>query len=185
MIEHEISILEAQENRKKILENFKSYSDNPENINMGEMWKLLKKIWPKYISKSTAKRNHVGKIISNPQEIKKLMSKEYKERLRKRPIRPDLKFLMRKRKSIFENKLKLAQRKKSPEWTIKDLDLALSKLKNNKSRDFEGYANEMFKEGVIGSDIKMSLLIMFNKIKKACYIPKFMNLQLYQKVDHF
>ena len=152
LIEHNISSLEAQENRRKILENFQSYSDNPENINMGEMWKLIKKIWPKYNSKSTAKRNHVGKIISNPQEIKKLLSKEYKERLRERPIRPDLKMLLGKRKFIFEKKLELAQSKESAEWTMQNLDLALSKLKTKKSRDFEGYANEMFKDGVIGSD---------------------------------
>ena len=38
---------------------------------MVEMWKLIKKIWPKYNSESTAKKTHMGKIISNPQEIKK------------------------------------------------------------------------------------------------------------------
>ena len=140
------------------------------------MWKLIKKIWPKYNSKSTAKRNHVGKIISNPQEIKKLLSKEYKERLRERPIRPDLKMILKKnRKFIFEKKLELAQSKESAEWTMQNLDLALSKLKTKKSRDFEGYANEMFKDGVIGCDLKMSLLMMFNKIRKESYIPKFMN----------
>ena len=35
-----------------------------------------------------------------------------------------------------------------------DLDLALTNLKNNKSRDPEGYANEIFKHGVIGQDLK-------------------------------
>ena len=103
------------------------------------------------------------------------MSREYKERLRRRPIRPDMKLLMKKRKIIFQNKLKLAQNKKSPDWTMEELDKALAKLKNNKSRDFEGYANEIFKNNVIGSDLKMSLLILFNKIKMHQFIPKFMN----------
>ena len=61
--------------------------------------------------------------------------------------------------------------KKTPEWTMKNLDVALAKLKNKKSRDFEGYSNEIFKNDVIGSDLKMSLLIMFNKIKSESYLP--------------
>ena len=89
-INEEISNLECAENRKKIIDNFKELGENPENINMEKMWKLLKKMWPKQTSKSTAKRNHIGKIISGPKEIKTLLSKEYKERLRKRPVRPDM-----------------------------------------------------------------------------------------------
>ena len=38
---------EASENRNKIIKNFKTLSDNPENINLAQMWKLCKKIWPK------------------------------------------------------------------------------------------------------------------------------------------
>ena len=52
-----------------------------------------------------------------------------------------------------------AQQKESPDWTMSDLDLALSDLKNNKSRDPEGYVNEIFKHGVIGDKLKKSLLI--------------------------
>lgn len=173
-IDQQISNLEAEENRKKILENFKHYSDNPENINMGKMWKLLKKIWPKHKSFSSAKRNHVGKIISTPKDLKHLMLKEYKERLRMCPIRPDMKEVMKRRFEIFQYKLKMARNKESPEWTMKDLEIALANLKNNKSRDFEGLSNEIFKNN-IGIDLKKSLLIMFNKIKTQKFIPTFMN----------
>jgi phosphopantetheine adenylyltransferase len=34
--------IEAEENRNKIVKNFKQYSDNPENINMQQMWRTLK-----------------------------------------------------------------------------------------------------------------------------------------------
>ena len=57
---------------------------------------------------------------------------------------------------------------------MKDLEKAIGNLKNNKSRDHSGYANEIFKSGVIGSDLKLSLLIMCNKIKQLKVIPKFM-----------
>ena len=174
-IDQEISSLEGEENRKKILDNFKQFSDNPENINMEKMWKLLKRLWPKHNSKSTAKRNHVGKIISGPNEIKSLLSKEYKERLRKRPPRPDMAEILNIREKMFQKRLKLAQEIKSPEWTIGNLEIALAKLKNNKSRDFEGYCNEIFKNNVIGSDLKMSLLMMFNRMKSQNFIPSFLN----------
>ena len=96
-----------------------------------------------------AKRNHKGKIVSGPRDIKNLLAREYKDRLRSRPIRPDLVSLQRRRKKIFQMKMKLAQRRQSPDWTRAGLDLALSNLKTNKSRDPEGYVNEIFKLGVI------------------------------------
>ena len=55
------------------------------------------------------------------------------------------------------------------------LERPLKDLKNNKSRDFEGYVNEIFKADVIGEDLKMSLLVMFNKMKRKKLIAKFMN----------
>ena len=63
----------------------------------------------------------------------------------------------------------------SKPWLENDLEIALRDLKNNKSRDFEGYANEIFKNGIIGSDLKKYLLIMFNGLKKVKLIPEFMN----------
>ena len=64
---------------------------------------------------------------------------------------------------------------KSKAWSESDLELALRDLKRNKSRDFQGYANEIFKNEIIGSDLKKSLLIMFNNLKRESLIPKFMN----------
>ena len=42
---------------------------------------------------------------------------------------------------------------------MSDLERALSDLKKNKSRDFEGSINEIFKKGIIGDNLKTSLLI--------------------------
>ena len=123
----------------------------------------------------TAKRNHRGKIISAPNEIKKVLAKEYKDRLRSRPFRPDLIPMMKRKKRIFKLKMKLAERKKSPSWNMDDLDKALAKLKNNKSRDYAGYINEIFKIDVIGKDLKKSLLMMLNQLKKQNMIASFMN----------
>ena len=85
---------------------------------------------------------------------KKILGKEYKQRLTPRPTRPDLGDIKRRRQSIFDMQLKIANANKSPPWTMSELDTVLKGLKNNKSRDHSGYVNEIFKPGVIGSDLK-------------------------------
>ena len=114
----------------------------------------------------TAKKDHKGNLVTHPQDIKKLLAKEFKERLRSRPVRPDLGDLEERREEIFDMHLKLAEETPSSLWKMADLENALSGLKNNKSRDHAGYANELFKNNMIGTDLKLSLLIMCNKLKK-------------------
>ena len=93
------------------------------------MWKILNKLWPKCRSTlPIAKRNQRGKIVSGPREIKKLMAKEYKESLRSSPIRPDLRDIERRRAIIFDLKMRLAESKESPPWTISSLETALNDL---------------------------------------------------------
>ena len=52
-----------------------------------------------------------------------------------------------------------------------ELEKALKGLKTGKSKDFNGYICELFKEGVIGTDLKQSLLMMFNQMKSELVIP--------------
>ena len=67
--------IEAEENRNKIVNNFKQYSDNPENINMQQMWRTLIRIRPKSASSlPVAKKNHKGKIVSGPMDFKNLLA---------------------------------------------------------------------------------------------------------------
>ena len=172
-INKKISDLEAEETRNKIFKNFKFLSENPEKIEMSKMWKMLNKIWPKFNTLATAKQNHLGKIVSNPRALKSLLVREYKERLRVRPVKVELEHLMIIKKKILKTKMKLASFNKTPDWNRQVFNKALAKLKNNKSRDFEGFSNEILKENIIGNDLKMSLLMLFNKLKKSDQIPKF------------
>ena len=59
---------------------------------------------------------------------------------------------------------------------MSDLEKVLKSLKLNKSRDPHGLLNELFKPGVIGKDLKKSLLMLFNKLKTEQVIPAFMQL---------
>ena len=158
------------------MKHFKSFSDNPDKLNLGQVWKTMNKLWPKCgESLPTAKKDHKGRIVSAPNELKRLYAKEFKERLRTRKMRPDLKHLEKRKKRIFLMKLKLAGSTTSAPWNMFDLDRALRDLKNNRSRDPDGFLNEIFKKDIIGTNLKHSFLIMFNKIKQNQLIPHFMN----------
>ena len=60
-------------------------------------------------------------------------------------------------------------------WRMSHLESAISKLKNYKSKDPDGYINEIFKSEVAGTDLKESLLILCNRLKVENKIPSFMN----------
>ena len=62
----------------------------------------------------------------------------------------------------------------SRQWTVKDLDRVLKKLKNNKTRDPHGLIYEIFKPGVIGKDLKLGIVDLFNGIKCEFYLPDFL-----------
>ena len=64
-IEKRISDIEAKENRDLIFKNFQSFNENPEAVNMAQIWKLMKTLWPKHGNiLPVAKQNHLGKVIS-------------------------------------------------------------------------------------------------------------------------
>ena len=65
---------------------------------------------------------------------------------------------------------------KSKPWQMSDLDAALKSLKNGKCRDPDGLIREIFKEEVLGVDLKKSMSTMYNKIKTTRKIPEFMRI---------
>ena len=68
--------------------------------------------------------------------------------------------------------MKLAQKKKTAPWTMEDLDKVLKYLKDNKSRDPFGLANELFKENAAGDDLKCAVLKLLNRIKSEQKYPE-------------
>ena len=80
---------------------------------------------------------------------------------------------MKKNKDDLCNlRLKLAENNKTPDWTMKELNLVLKHLKNNKSRDPFGYINELFKNEAAGKDLKTAVLKLMNRIKSEQIYPK-------------
>ena len=70
----------------------------------------MKKLWPKHENiLPVAKQNHLGKIVSGPNEIKTLLAKEYRDRLRNRVLRPDLEHVKSIKSEIFQMKMQNAK----------------------------------------------------------------------------
>ena len=102
---------------------FRKFCDKDNTLNLTEMWNMKKKLWPKKRNHlPMAKRNHQGKIVSAPNDLRKLLLKEYKERLRPRPCHPKLKVTQRIRKKVINFKLKIAMRQKSQPFKMGELE---------------------------------------------------------------
>ena len=80
---------------------------------------------------------------------------------------------IQKEKELFcYKRLKDAKNNKTEPWTMDDLEAVLNQLKKNKSRDPLGYANEIFRPEVAGTDFKVAILKLMNKIKETQVFPE-------------
>ena len=70
--------------------------------------------------------------------------------------------------------MKEAEANKSPNWNMAELEEVLDEIKKNKACDSTGLNRSIFHSKCIGSNLKKSLLIMFNKIKEVGKLPLFM-----------
>ena len=177
LISLEKMIAEACEeiNRSKVIENFKDIDGGDDNLSHQGVWKAKQKYFPKIKPNlPVGKKNLKKQMITNPEELKQLYLDTFKYRLRQRPVKPGFENILDLQEELFKLRLESAKKKKTAPWNMKDLDLALRSLKRGKCRDPDGLLREIFKEGVIGEDLKSSLLVMLNKIKMTGYFPSFM-----------
>ena len=170
-----IASIISEENIKKAL-MFKKYMNKGETQPVSDMWKLKQSLFPKKApSLPSSKFNHRGKLVTEPAELVKLLGTKYgKIRLRKRPTHPMHRQMNIIRKQLLIMKLSSASKKKTPQFEMKDLDMVLRGLKSNKARDPEGIARTIFKTSIVGSNLKLSMLKLFNNIKTRKEIPAFM-----------
>ena len=103
------------------------------------------------------KKDGQGNLITNHKQLKKLYLKTYTQRMRNRPMKTELGELKDLKDELFNVRLKLASKKKSEPWLMVDLEKVLKVLKKDKARDPNGWCNELFKNGVAGQNLKLSL----------------------------
>ena len=154
------------ENIEKIVGNLEA--DTNHNI-----WKEMRKAFPtKSKPLPTGVKNLEGKLITKSKEKRKVTIEHFEHRMRKRAIKEEIKEVDELDTKLFEKRLKTAMTNKSPAFEMKELDKVLKSLKSGKSKDPDNFICELFKEGVIGEDLKTSILMMMNKIKKEMQVPE-------------
>ena len=106
------------------------------------LWKRTKKIFPKNkVSVPIALEHKKGNLITGQDGIKKLALEAITERLRKRPMHPNLKTLEKAKTKLTNMRLKIASRRKSVSWNVNNMNKAIRSMKNNKCRDPAGLIN--------------------------------------------
>ena len=174
-IEEQIANLTAEENRKKVFEDFGKLSNTDGTTNINGIWSLKRKLFPKNSEPiPIAKRNPDGRLISSKNELLNLYLDTYKHRLRHRPIKSKFVYLKQLKQKLFTQRLEIAKTRKSEPWNLEQLKSVLRELKTGKARDPHGLINEIFKIDVAGIDFQTSFLEMANEIKKNIFFPKFM-----------
>ena len=117
-IEEDMENEVTEEHQKVLIETLRELSGDDDTINGNrrkQMWKLLKKKFPKI---STAvpvgKKDRKGNIITNHEGLKHLYLQTYVNRLRNSPIKPDFEEIRRLKMELFELRLKLSKNTKRP-----------------------------------------------------------------------
>jgi hypothetical protein len=116
-------------------------------------------------------KNSEGKLLTNKDDILEETVNHYQKVLENRKVKEGLELHKRDREHLANLRLEQASKNKTPDWDMTDLVEALKSLKNNKSSDALGYINELFKPSVIGSDLKLAVLKLMNKIKQTQVYP--------------
>ena len=175
-LEEDISRESSQIHKERVFSHIQQITNEDGHINTTNVWKLRKKVCPKPSEQLTAKKDTDGNRVTNPERIKEIYLEAYKNRLQHRIILPELQMFKELREELFQLRLSAAKKNRSPDWTIADLDKVLGKMKKGKAADPTGLVNDLFVPENIGDDLKQSILVLMNKIKKDFREPEFMSL---------
>ena len=162
----------AESNYQKIKEELKDIESDEGGFNMGKLWKLRKKLCPFQKDPKTAMLDPSGNLITSDKNLEKHTLNHYKNVLRNRTMKSDLKNLQSNKEALCEERMKLATNNKSEPWTKEDLIAVLKYLKKGKSRDPNDHANEIFQYDASGQDLQDALLVLMNKIKEQLVYPQ-------------
>ena len=154
----------------KVVGELETGSGGTESTNV---WKQFRKAYPKKSKPiPTGVKNINKKVITNPEEKKEITIKHFEHRMRTRPRHHEAKEIGQIQEETLKLCIEDSKRNKSLPFSMIELEKVLKHLKSGKSKDFEGYIPELFKEGVIGNNLKESLLMMFNQMKYEMVIPE-------------
>ena len=171
-VEEELAKRCAEDNRRLIMEEISGIECQEGGVSSGKLWNLRKKLCPKSRDPPTAMLDANGNLVTNPEVIENIALETFRKRLENRPMKPDLENIKNDKENLCKMRLDLAAQTKTDPWTMEDLNTVLKYLKNNKSRDPSGYANELFKQETAGDDLKRAILLLMNRIKEEQIYPE-------------
>ena len=163
-ISEKISDICASKNRDIVKEHIGITDDSFEGFSQLKAWEMKKRLCPKNTpDPPAAKKDKHGNLVTEKEALENLYIETYVDRLKPNTISEGLEDLEKLKNYLFELRYEVAKEAPAKEWSKDDLEKVLKSLKNNKARDAHGHVFELFKYG--GSDLKTSLLKMFNLIK--------------------
>ena len=88
----------------------------------------MRKAYPKKIKPlPTGVKDMEKKLITNPEEKKKVIIEHFKHRMRQRPAMDNVKDILDMNKKLFQERLKSAKNVISSPFTLEELDITLKK----------------------------------------------------------
>ena len=136
------------------------------------IWREMRKTYPKKTNPiPTGVKNFEGKVITNPNERKKVTLEHFHQRMRKRKVKFDVEEEIKLNEDVFSKRVEEAETNQSAPFSMEELEKVTTKLKSGKSKDPNNLIYELFKDGVMGNDMKHSLLMLLNKMKTQMSIP--------------
>ena len=115
--------------------------------------------------------NIEGKLITNPDEKKSVTLNHFENRMRKRKVKDEVEDLIKTEEIVFNKRVKEAKQNVSLPFDITELNKVLKNLKTGKCKDPDNFIYDLFKDGVIGSDLRKSILMLVNNMKSQMKIP--------------
>ena len=133
ILEEDICELVAEENRNKVVDNFKQMENAEGLLHTNGMWSLKKKVFPNNKeSLPFAKMDVDGKVITAQSQLKDLYIETFVHRLRHRPVQEDFKQLKYLNEELCARRLEYVKQQKTNPWTTSELRISLSSLKKTK-----------------------------------------------------
>ena len=163
---------EAQKNFETVKAEIDNLKPNENGMNSKKLWKLKKKLCPNSRPPPTAMLDSRGNLLTTDQAIERRALEVFENRLEGNEMEDSLKELESDTQKLCELRLKLSKTEKTKPWDMEDLTFALKGLAKNKSRDADGYANELFAITVAGDDLLLAVLKLLNCIKDQQQFPK-------------
>ena len=162
----------AEKKYHSVVEELNKMKPNKGKIDAQRFWKIKKKLFPKSRDPPSAMLDKFHNLLTTQEAIEARALEVYSERLQPNPTKEHLKSLEETTNKLCDIRLKLLKSTQTEPWTLDDLSQAVKDLSRGNARDALGHANELFKDEVAGTDLKLATLTFMNHMKKNHVYPE-------------